>query len=95
MKLEERVESARRLLRERRLVVEPDPHFADRVMARLHEPEAGMLAWAARRVLPVTLAVAAALTVAILATHRPSTAQQTQRAGDPLDWLLGTQEGLR
>ena len=91
----DRVESARRLLRKRRVLVDPDPAFADRVMARIQETERWMLLWAARQVLPVTLALAAVLTVAILATHRSSTTLETQRASDPLDWLMEAREELR
>jgi len=93
--LEERIEAVRRLLPERRILVEPGPHFAESVVARLRQPETWMFAWAARRVLPVTLAVAAALTVAIFVTNRlpgraapASAVSESQRTSDPLDWLL-------
>lgn len=98
--LDRRVEAARRLLRERRLTVDPDPQFAARVLARLSSPEAWVFAWAVRRVLPATLAVAAVLTAAIFATRSApvasapaSTVSESQGSGDPLDWVLeGRQE---
>jgi hypothetical protein len=100
--LDQRVEAVRRLLRERRIVVDPGPEFAERVMARVPRADAWMLAWAAQRVLPVTLTVAAVLTIAVVATNlsagRPAAATSAasttpQRGNDPLDWLLeGRQE---
>lgn len=100
MTVDERVEAARRLLRERRIIVEPDPHFADRVAGQLRANENWMFAWAARRVLPATLAVAAALTVAIFVTGglpggpaSSSGVLETQSGSDPLDWLLDAPEG--
>ena len=52
-----RVEAARTLLRDHRAEIEPDPGFAARVSARLHEAPAEMLGWAAQRLLPATLAL--------------------------------------
>ena len=102
MTLDDRVEAARRLLRERCVTLEPGPYFADRVLSRLRQPDGWMFAWAARRVLSVTLALAAVLTVAIVATDRlpsrtrpDSTISSTQHVSDPLDWLLEGKEGLR
>lgn len=102
MTLDDRVEEARRLLRERRITLDPGPYFADRVLLRLRQPEGWMFAWAARRVLSVTLALVAVLAVAIVATDRQpgrdrpvSTVSSSQHASDPLDWLLEGQEGLR
>ena len=101
--LDRRVEEVGRLMRERRTLVDPDPQFVDRVVARLPRPDARMLAWAARRVLPVTLALAAVLTIAILAT-RGSASQPADAAAissrspsgsDPLDWLLETRQEVR
>jgi hypothetical protein len=100
--IDRRLEVVRELLRERRVVVEPGPHFAERVVARLREPESWMFAWAARRVLPATLALAAALMVAIIATNRvpgravpASTVSESQGSSDPLDWLLEGRGELR
>lgn len=102
MTLDDRVEAARRLLRERRATHEPGPHFADRVVARLRQPEVWMFAWAARRVLSVTLVLVAALTVVLVATNRlpggaspVSTVSSAQHTSDPLDWLLEGREELR
>lgn len=99
--VDRRVEEARRLMREHRTVIDPGPYFVDRVIARLPRNEE-MLAWAARRVLPVTLALAAVLSVAVIAsngsarraaaTASPATSQQ---ANDPLDWLLEGGPGVR
>lgn len=102
MILDERVEAARRMLRERRVTLEPGPYFADRVIARLRQPEGWVFAWAARRVLSVTLALVAVLMVAIVASGRLpsrarplSTISSSQHASDPLDWLLEGHEGVR
>ena len=101
--LERRVSEVTRLLAEHRLVVDPDPAFVDRVVARLSREEGWMFAWAARRVLPVTLAVAALLMVAVLAvdraTPRPvataSASTTSQQGNDPLEWLLEDGRGVR
>lgn len=50
-----RLEAARALLREHHTEVEPDPGFAARVSARLHEAPAETLGWAALRLLPATM----------------------------------------
>lgn len=86
----------RRLMRERHTLVDPGPYFIDRVIARLPREEGRMLAWAARRVLPVSLALAAVLTVAVLATNRtagrpsnaPAVSSSSHHETDVLDWLL-------
>jgi len=96
-------EQFRRLLRAHRTAVDPGPYFVDRVIAHLPRTQGLMLAWAARRVLPVTLALAAVLSVAVLATggsvHRsvdaPSVSATSQRGSDPLDWLLENGQGVR
>jgi hypothetical protein len=101
--VDRRVEEVRRLLRERRALVDPGPHFVDRVMARLPRGEDRMLAWAARRVLPVTLALAAVLTIAVLVTHGSASRQaeaasissSLERGNDPLEWLLENRQEAR
>jgi hypothetical protein len=89
-------------MREHHTVVDPGPYFVDRVIARLPRSEDLMLAWAARRVLPVTLALAAVLSVAVVASsgssRRAAATASTpisQQANDPLDWLLEGGQGLR
>ena len=101
--LDRRVEEVRRLMRERRAVIGPDPFFVDRVAARLTRNEGWILVWAARRVLPVTVALAAALTVAVLATGGSASPQTgaasisstSQHGSDPLDWLLENRQEVR
>jgi len=97
---ERRLDDVRRALRARHAGIEPDAHFADRVMARLPKDEGWTIAWAARRILPVSIAFAAVLMVAALATARStdrtiasttkstSTSATTQTGSDSLDWLL-------
>lgn len=80
----------RRLLRDRKAHVEPSPHFVERVIVNLPSSEGLAFAWAARRVIPVTLALAAVLAVAILVVDRPAPSQAATTTGsqDPLEWLL-------
>jgi hypothetical protein len=62
-----------------------------------------MLAWAAWRVLPVTLALAAVLTIAVFVTHgspgqqadTASISSTSHVANDPLDWLLENDQEAR
>jgi hypothetical protein len=96
--LARRLEDVRRALLARHAAIEPDAHFADRVTARLPRAEGWTIAWAARRILPASLAVAAVLMVAALATTRStsrpiaqastSPASTSQAGGDALEWLL-------
>jgi hypothetical protein len=99
--LEHRVEEFRQLMAERRTLVEPGPYFVDRVIARLPRGEDLMLAWAARRVLPVTLGLAAILSVFVLVSNgsarqpAPAISSSSQHGSDPLDWLLENGQGVR
>jgi len=100
--LDRRVEEVRRLMRDRRAAIEPGPFFVDRVIARLPAVAQPTLAWAARRVLPVTLALAAVLSVAVLVTSgsasrsaSPAASQSPQYGTDPLEWLLENGRGVR
>ena len=98
--LDRQLHDVRRALRARHAGIEPDAHFADRVMARLPKDEGWTIAWAARRILPVSLAFAAVLMVAALATTRSSdrtiastarstsTSAASQSGSDSLEWLL-------
>ena len=103
--LESRLDDVRRAVRERHAGIEPDAQFADRVMARLPRSEGWTIAWAARRILPVSFAFAAVLMVAALATARStertiapastSASATSQMGTDSLDWLLEGDEGRR
>lgn len=103
--LDRQLHDVRRALRARHAGIEPDTHFVDRVIARLPKDEGWTIAWAARRILPVSLAFAVVLMVAALATTRSSdrtiasttrstSASATSQTGsDSLDWLLEGGEG--
>ena len=105
--LERRLDDVRRSLRGRHAGIEPDAHFADRVIARLPKNEGWTIAWAARRILPVSVALATVLMIAALATTRSSdrtiasttrstSASATSPTGsDSLEWLLEGGEGRR
>jgi hypothetical protein len=98
--LARRLDDVRRALRARHAGIEPDAHFADRVVAGLPQGEGWTIVWAARRILPASLAIVAVLMVAALASTRstdrsiasasaPTPTSATAQAGtDPLDWLL-------
>lgn len=101
--LDSRLEDVSRLLREHHLRIEPDAQFAARILARLPRHQAWSFAWAARRVLPVSVALAVALMVAIVTTDRstgrassaglaPSTSSSES---DPLEWILDGRQDLR
>ncbi len=101
--VESRLVEARRLLREHHAGIEPDAHFANRVIAQLPREPAWSISWAARRILPVSLALAAALALAAVATGRSASrnaasatvAAAVQAEGDPLEWLLESREERR
>jgi hypothetical protein len=93
--LDHRVREVARLLREHRALVDPDPSFVRRVVSRLPRREVWMLAWAARRVVPVAMAVAAVLAIAVFVTGgsrskgvAAASIASSQNGSDPLDWLL-------
>jgi len=98
--LERRLDEVSRSLRARHAGIEPDAHFADRVIARLPKDEGWTIAWAARRILPASIAFAAVLMVAALATTKSAdrtiasttratpTSTASQTGSDALDWLL-------
>jgi len=96
-------DDVRRLLREHHARFEPDAHFADRIVARLPRNEAWSFGWAARRVLPVSLALALVLTIAVVVTGRSAsgTAESASvsafstNVSDPLEWLLESRQELR
>lgn len=105
---ERRLEEVRGLLRQRHARVAPDPAFADRVAARLLPRDSTWsIVWAARQVLPVSLALAVALLIAVVIV-RPSASQTTTQAAartassaatqaelDPLSWLLDSRGSSR
>jgi anti-sigma factor RsiW len=80
-------------LRQRRAVVTPDAGFAARVTARLEAP-ADPLVWAARRLVPVTLALTLALGGwCLLRTPTPTTLAAELADVDLLTWVAsGTEE---
>jgi hypothetical protein len=77
-------------MRDRRADVRPDPFFVERVIANLPRAQDFAFAWAARRVIPVTLGLAAVLALAIFVVEKPAptTATATAASQDPLEWLL-------
>jgi hypothetical protein len=98
------VDDVRKALRARHAGIEPDAHFAHRVVARLPQQEGWTIEWAARRILPVAIALAAVLMVAAVATYRsagPTVASMSMpsiesgRTSDALDWLLEGIEARR
>jgi hypothetical protein len=100
--LDRQVEEVRRLMREHRTAFDPGPYFVERVIASLPRGMVSTFAWAARWVLPVTLAVAAVLSVAVVDTtgsasrSAPAAVSATSQNGnDPLDWLLENGQGVR
>ena len=101
--IENRLDDVRRSLRNRHAGIEPDARFADRVMARLPRNEGWTIGWAARRILPVSIALAAVLTIAVLSTGRSTdrttvstaTSATSQNGSDPLLWLLEGSEAHR
>jgi hypothetical protein len=77
--------------------------FAQRVIGRLPHNQGWSFDWAARRVLPVSFAVALALTIAVLMTAGStsrakvanSASSTSQTGSDPLDWLLEGRQEVR
>jgi hypothetical protein len=97
--VESRLDEVRRLLRERHAGIEPDAHFVHRVVARLPGTREWSITWAAGRILPVSVAVAMLLVIAVVATHRAAsratrseTVAAAQAEADPLLWLLESGE---
>ena len=83
----ERLAAVRQSLRNRRTPVIPDAGFAARVTARL-DPPADPFAWAARRLLPVTLALTLVLGGwCVLQTPSPASLAAELADGDLLTWV--------
>ena len=101
--LEKRLAEVRVGLRARHAAIEPDAHFSTRVIARLPRDEAWSFAWAVRRTLPASIALAMLLGVAVAATggfakrqtSQASSAPASRTVTDPLDWLLEGRQELR
>jgi hypothetical protein len=70
--MERRLDDVRRQLSNRHAGIEPDAQFAARILARLPGQQGFSIDWAARRVLPVSVALALVLVVAVVATGRAS-----------------------
>ncbi len=82
-------EFVRRYLRQRHAKVEPDPAFAERVLARLARRPAELMGLAALRLLPATLAlvmVLAWLSIRAGADSQPTAPQTT--GDDMIGWLI-------
>jgi len=100
---ERRLEEFRGLAREHHARIEPDAQFAVRVLARLPREAAWSIDWAARRVLPVSMAVALGLLIVVVATGRIAGTTMTSASmttsshgnGDVLEWLLAGPEEHR
>ncbi len=101
--LDRRLEEVRRQMPRMHAEVEPDAHFARRVVAALPRREDAGLSWAARRVVPVSVALALALAAALAVTARgtgPSAgsapAVTAVQAGDDLmSWVLEGRDSSR
>ncbi len=94
-RLGERWAAVRAGLRRRRTVVTPDAGFAARVTARLEAP-ADPLVWAARKLLPVTLALTLALGGwCLLRTPTPASLAAELADGDLLSWVASGAEESR
>lgn len=84
-----RVSAARRIFREHHANVEPDIHFADRVVAHLGLEAGPTLGWAARRVLPATFALLLVLAwMSWQATLDSAPSVLASPTEDPLGWVL-------
>lgn len=100
--LDRRLAEVRRLMRERHAGVEPSPDFASRVAAQLPERGDSPLAWAAWRLLPLSIALLAALLVAAAVREPASAPSATATVAsaasgelDALSWLLADGEEAR
>lgn len=83
----------RQELRGLRSVVTPDAGFAARILERL-DPPADPWLWAARRLLPVTLALTLVLGGwCLLRTPAPSSLADELADGDLLSWVAEGDEG--
>ena len=90
--LAERWSAVRGELRQRRTTVTPDAGFAARVTARL-DPPADPLTWAARRLVPATLALTLALGGwCLLRTPAPSSLADELADPDLLTWVSSGSE---
>ena len=94
-RLAERWAAVREGLRSRLTTVAPDAGFAARVTARLGAP-ADPFVWAARRLLPATLALTLALGGwCLLRTPAPSSLADELADGDLLIWVAADLEDER
>ncbi len=101
--LDRRLEEARRRMPRVHAGVEPDAHFARRVVAALPPQEDAGLPWAAWRGVPVSVALALALAAALAVTARGSgasagnapAATAVQAGDDLMSWVLEGRESSR
>lgn len=87
-----RAQAARDYLREHHAGVQPDPAFAARVTASLPDEPAGLLGWAALRVIPATLVLI--LVLGWFAVRAPSTAAVADEQVAPTENLVALIEAL-
>ena len=85
-RLEARLDLARDYFRQHHARVEPDLEFADRVVRRLRREPAEVLGWAAMRLLPATLALAALL--AWFAFEPSAMGESVEQPAAPSDDLI-------
>jgi hypothetical protein len=86
-------EEARLYFRRHHAGIEPDAGFARRVAARLDRPGADLLGWAARKLLPATLALVLVLAwFALQVAPRSGATTSTSPADDPVAWILNENE---
>jgi hypothetical protein len=104
--IEARIEAVRRSLRQRHAGIEPDAHFASRVVARLPRNQGWSFDWAVRRILPLSIGLALVLMIAVVVTGglgartapvatAAATPSASQTGSDPLEWLLEGRQELR
>lgn len=87
-----RLALAQEAMRAHHAGVEPGPGFASRVAAELPGPSE-MLGWAALRLLPAGLALAAALAAwSLVAAPDASSLFDTSPSDDPLAWVMASEE---
>jgi hypothetical protein len=89
-RLATRLDAARAILRDHRAEIDPDPGFAARVTANLHDAPSEMLGWAAQRLLPATLALLLVLAWLVISAT-PATVYANEEPApteDLFTWVL-------
>jgi len=88
-------EQTRAYFRAHHAGLEPDAGFARRVLDRLDRPAAEILAWAAGKFLPATLALVLILAYFSLRSAPVAEGTSASAADDPVGWILNDAEGTR